>query len=310
MRDRLPEPGARALIRIGTRGSALALWQARHVGALLAALPAQPMVEIVTIRTTGDEISDVPLWQVEGKAFFTRELDDALLDGRIDLAVHSLKDLATTLPAGLVLAAVPSREDPRDALLVRGGQGDLASLPDGARVGTSSVRRRAFLRHHRPGLEAVELRGNVPTRVAQLDAGRYDAIILAVAGLKRLDLAGRITTYFDAEQFPPAAAQGALGVCARLGDVQCRALVAVLDDPGAHLEVAAERAFLAHLEVGCQVPAGVLARRHGERLRLNGVLCEPDGSGWISGARECRAQDAVANGVALAEALRIQRDGA
>ncbi len=301
---------ATAAIRIGTRGSALALWQARHVAALLGALPERPVVEIVTIRTTGDDITDVPLWQVEGKAFFTRELDDALLDGRIDLAVHSLKDLATSLPPGLVLAAVPGREDPRDALLIRGGEGDLASLPDGARVGTSSVRRRAFLRHHRPGLEPVELRGNVPARVEQLDAGRYDAIILAVAGLKRLALAGRITACLDAEQFPPAAAQGALGLCTRENDTGNRVLAGAIDDPAAHLEVAAERAFLASLEAGCQVPAGVLARLQGDRLRLNGVLCEPDGSGWVSDARQCAAQDAVAAGVALAEALRQRRGGA
>ena len=297
-------------IRIGTRGSALALWQARHVAGLLAALPGAPPAEIVTLSTTGDVVADVPLWQVPGRAFFTRELDEALLDGRIDIAVHSLKDLATALPAGMVLAAVPAREDPRDALLVRGGGAvTLAQLPDGARVGTSSVRRRAFLRHRHPRLEPAELRGNVPARVEQLEAGRYDAILLAAAGLKRLGLQARIASYLEPGEFLPAVAQGALGVCARAGDAELLQLLAALDDTAARVEVSAERAFLARLEAGCQVPAGALARCDGERLRLAAALCEPDGSGWVEAALEASAAGAVAAGIALAERLRREREG-
>jgi hydroxymethylbilane synthase len=297
-------------IRLGTRGSALALWQARHVAALLDELPERPRVEIVTIRTTGDEVTDVPLWQVEGKAFFTRELDDALIGGRIDLAVHSLKDLATSLPAGLVLAAVPPREDPRDALVTRSGAGELASLPAGARIGTSSVRRRAFLRHHHPALVPAELRGNVPTRVAQVVDGHYDAIILAAAGLKRLGLEARIAAYLDPQQFPPAAAQGALGLCTRRDDAELRSLVEALEDPAARLETSAERAFLARLEAGCQVPAGVLARLQGTRLRLHGVLCETDGSQWRRAELDCPAADPTGGGLALADRLRQWRASA
>lgn len=297
------------VIRIGTRASALALWQAQHVAGLLEALPARPRTELVTFSTTGDVIADQPLWQVQGRAFFTREIDDALLDGRIDLAVHSLKDLATALPAGLRLAAVPAREDPRDALLVRGTARTLDELPDGARVGTSSVRRRAFLRHRHPRLEPVELRGNVPTRVAKLDAAEYDAILLAAAGLKRLGLAARITCLLEPAQFLPAVAQGALGVCARAADAPLLALVAALDDPVARAEISAERAFLARLEAGCQVPAGALARCEGARLRIAGALCEPDGSGWLEAALEADVAHAAQAGAALAERLRASRDG-
>ena len=298
-----------APIRIGTRGSALALWQARHVAALLEALPARPRTELVTFSTTGDVLADQPLWQVQGRAFFTRELDDALLDGRIDLAVHSLKDLATGLPPGMALAAVPAREDPRDALLVRGTARTLAELPDGARVGTSSVRRRAFLRHHHPRLEPVELRGNVPTRVAKLDAGEYDAILLAVAGLKRLGLASRIAAPLEPEEFLPAVAQGALGICARAADAALLGLVAALDVPAARAEVSAERAFLARLEAGCQVPAGALARCVGGRLHIAGVICEPDGSDWFEASLEADAAAATGAGIELAERLRRSRDG-
>ena len=191
------------VLRIGTRASALALWQAREVASRIAAQPGAPRVELVHIHTSGDLQSEVPLWQTRGRAFFTREIDRALLDGEVDVAVHSLKDLPTQLDAGLALAALLPRADPRDVLVSRTGAA-LAALPAGARIGTSSLRRRAFLARLRPDATLLELRGNVPTRIERLQRGEYDAIVLAAAGLVRLDLAQHITEYLPAESFPPA----------------------------------------------------------------------------------------------------------
>lgn len=292
-------------LRIGTRGSALALWQTRHVAALLEARGLRTVIE--TIRTTGDEMADVPLWQVEGKAFFSKELDDALLDGRIDVAVHSLKDLPTALPAGIALGAVPPREDPRDVLITHAGGARLETLPRGARVGTSSVRRRAFVRHWRSDVETVELRGNVPTRIAQLDEGRFDAIILAAAGIRRLGLANRIDCFLEPETFTPAVAQGALGVCARADDREALAYLAGLEDTPTRIAVTGERAFLARLEAGCQVPAGALARLNGEQLTILGAMCAPDGSSFVTRRSVGARQDAAIIGHALADALRAAR---
>jgi len=301
---------ARRTLRIGTRGSALALWQAHRIAQRLARAAGAPPTQIVTVATTGDIVIDVPLSQVEGKAFFTKELDEALLDGRIDLAVHSLKDIATELPAGIALAAVPEREDPRDALVTRSGAQSLADLPPGARIATSSVRRRAFVRRARSDLEVLDLRGNVPTRVRLLDAGRFEAIVVAVAGLKRLEMANRIAAYLDPADFPPAAAQGALAVCARTDDAEAMALATALDDPAARVATTAERSFLRQLEAGCQVPAGVLATLRGEHLSLYAAKCELDGSGWVSARREAAAARAEAAGRELAMALMRAGSGA
>ena len=273
---------ARAL-RIGTRGSALALWQARHLQALLAAQSGAPPLELVHIRTTGDAQREVPLWQTEGRAFFTREIDEALAGGTIDIAVHSLKDLPTALAPGLALAATLAREDPRDALLARAAT-SLAELPPRARVGTSSLRRRAFMARMRPDTVAVELRGNVPTRIERLKGGDYDAIILAAAGLARLGLAQHVTEYLSPEHFPPAVSQGVIGVCARAGDEATLPWLRALDDRGARLAVSAERALLRRLEGGCQVPLGALAERRGDTLTLQAAVCALDGS------RELRAR--------------------
>jgi hydroxymethylbilane synthase len=299
---------ARRILRIGTRGSALALWQAEHIAGLLRVTSAAPPTEIVKIATTGDIVIDVPLSQVEGKAFFTKELDEALLDGRIDLAVHSLKDVATQLPAGVALAAVPQREDPRDALLSATNAKSVAALPPGARVATSSVRRRAFVRHVRQDLQSIELRGNVPTRVRKLDAGDFEAIIVATAGLNRLGLAGRIGAHLDPAEFPPAAAQGALGVCARSEDAEVLAALAPLDHAESRTATAAERAFLRELEAGCQVPAGVLGATQRGRLTMYAAMCEPDGSGWADAHIEAGVADAESAGRALAIELasRVQ----
>lgn len=298
-------------LRIGTRGSALARWQAGHVARLIAALPAAPATEIVEIATTGDIVIDVPLSQVEGKSFFTKELDDALLDGRIDLAVHSLKDVATELPPGIALAAVPEREDPRDALVSISGARSLAGLPAGARIATSSVRRKAFVRRARPDCTLTELRGNVPTRLARLDERHFDALILASAGLTRLGLESRIGGRLDPAEFPPAAAQGALGVCARSDDAALLALLARLDHAASRLATTAERAFLRELEAGCQVPAGVLGVVRGDRLAMHAAMCEPDGSRWARAELEAAIREAEAAGRALACDLAARaRNGA
>jgi hydroxymethylbilane synthase len=270
-------------LRIGTRASALALWQARHVEALLAAQPGAPPLELVHIRTTGDAQREVPLWQTEGRAFFTREIDEALCGGTIDVAVHSLKDLPTALAPGLTLAATLARQDPRDALLARAGE-TLRQLPPRARIGTSSLRRRAFIARIRPDAVAVELRGNVPTRIERLKGGDYDAIILAAAGLARLGLAQHVTEHLSPEEFPPAVSQGVIGVCARADDAATLELLRALDDGGARLAVSAERALLKRLEGGCQVPLGALAELRGEVLELQAAVCALDGS------RELRAR--------------------
>jgi hydroxymethylbilane synthase len=247
----------RPRLRIGTRESRLARWQAEHVASAIRALAGAPEPELVLIRTEGDRIQDVPLSQVQGKAFFTKEIEEALLRDRVDVAVHSLKDLATQMPGGLVLGAVMERDDPRDALLLRGG---LDQLPAGATVGTSSLRRRAFLARWRPDLELAELRGNVPTRIRKLDEGRYDAIVLAAAGVKRLGLEARISDYLPFEFFLPAVSQGAIGVQIRADDVETAKWVGHLDHPATRWATAAERALLRTLEGGCQVPVGALAQ--------------------------------------------------
>ena len=289
-------------LRIGTRGSALAMWQARHIAGALGRLPDPPRVEIIEIKTAGDQAVDTPLWKTAGKGFFTAELDRALADGTIDLAVHSLKDLPTAMVPGLALAAVPEREDARDALICR-GIFTAASLPLGATVGTSSLRRRAFLAHWRRDLVHRDLRGNVPTRLAKLADGPYDAIVLAVAGLKRLGLAAEIATALTVETFPPAVAQGALGLVTRADDAIIREIVARLEHTPSRQAVTAERALLQHLEGGCQIPLGAFARIEGETLHLSAQVCALDGSQHIASEHHGPVTDAQASGIAAAETL-------
>ena len=291
-------------LRIGTRASALALWQAGHVGSLIRALPGAPPVELVPITTTGDVRTDVPLWAVRGRAFFTKEIDRALLEGRIDVAVHSLKDLPTAMEPGLELAAVLTREDPRDALVSRSGA-SLAQLPRASRVGTSSLRRRAFLSHARQDLALLELRGNVPTRLERLERGDYDAIVLAAAGLKRLGLEQRITQHLPTEEFPPAVSQGAIGICTRADDRFPLQWLQPLEDPATRLATTAERALLEHIEGGCQVPLGALARASGDGIHLHAAVCALDGSQLLraTGDTAATAQAAAALGVRLATEL-------
>ena len=283
-------------LTIASRGSQLALWQARWVEARLTELGHQCHIEI--IKTTGDKISDTPLAQLGaatgGKGLFTKEIEEALLDGRADLAVHSLKDLPTELPKGLALAAVPERDDPRDALIGR----TLAELESGETVGTSSLRRAAQLRRLRPDLRLESIRGNVDTRLRKLDEGKYAAIVLAAAGLRRLGWADRIAEILPPETMCPAVGQGALAIETR-ADGPARAACAALDHADTHAAVAAERAFLRALGGGCQVPIGAYASVEGHRLHLRGLVIASDGSQFVAGDSTGAPQDAEELGAAL-----------
>jgi hydroxymethylbilane synthase len=260
-------------LRLGTRKSPLARWQADWVAARLTQLGVE--TEMVYIATEGD-ITSAPLDAVGGQGLFTKRIQHALLDRQIDLAVHSLKDLPTEAVSGLVLAAVPPRESVHDVLLARRAS-SLDELPAGARLGTGSLRRRAQLLHRRGDLAMLDIRGNVDTRVRKLDEGQYDAIVLAEAGLKRLGLAHRITQVLPCELMLPAVGQGALGIEARDSDDATLAALAPLDDRAAHAAVSAERALLAALRAGCLAPVAAWARSAKERLRLDAVVLSPDG---------------------------------
>ncbi len=297
-----PEAGT---LRVGTRGSRLALWQAEHVAACLRREHPGLVVEQLVLSTAGDRVVDVALSKVGDKGLFTRELEEALGEGRIDVAVHSLKDLPTEMPDGLALGAVLQREDPRDAL-VGPWTGGLDGLPDGARVGTSSLRRRAQLLARRPDLRVVDLRGNVPTRLTKRERGECDAAVLALAGLRRLGLEHAVGTVLEPQAMLPAVGQGALAVQSRRGDARVAALLGPLDHGPTRLAVAAERGFLARLEGGCQVPVGCLATTATTSLRLRGLVADVDGSVVVSGVVEEAVGDepaATALGERLAERL-------
>jgi hydroxymethylbilane synthase len=259
------------VIVIGSRGSQLALWQARHIAARLEQLGEQTRIEI--IKTTGDKITDVPLAQVGGKGLFTKEIEEALLAGSIDLAVHSLKDMPAALPAGLTLAAFPEREDPRDGLVGR----TLAELRSGDKVGTSSLRRAAQLHALGLGLVIETLRGNVDTRLRKLDEGQYAAIVLAAAGLRRLGWENRITELLDPVVMCPAAGQGALAIETRDDGSTAYEIARKLDHAETRAAVTAERALLAVLEGSCQVPIGAYAHLEGSSIHLRVIVASPDG---------------------------------
>jgi len=284
------------MLVIASRGSQLALWQARWVSAQLAERGYPSRIEI--IKTTGDKITDVPLAKVGAKGLFTKEIEEALLDGRADLAVHSLKDLPTELPEGLVLAAVPEREDPRDAVVGK----RLADLPAGAKVGTSSLRRAAQLRKLRPDLVIESIRGNLDTRLRKLDEGQYDAILLAAAGLKRLGWGDRIAEILSAESMCSAVGQGALAIETKAAGAGFDA-VQSLDHADTHAAVVAERGVLGALGGGCQVPIGAYATVSGGRLQLLGVVASPDGDEVIRGVSEGPIGEALKLGAALGNDL-------
>jgi len=281
-----------ARLRIGSRGSQLALWQANHVSALLRERGHD--VDLEVIKTTGDKIADVALSKVGTKGMFTKEIEEALAAGRVDLAVHSLKDLPTDLPPVFELVAITARANPRDVFLSVRHDG-FNALPQGARVGTSSLRRQAQLKAARPDLDIHPLRGNVDTRVRKLEEGEYDAIILAAAGLTRLGKTQFVKEYLSENFVCPAAGQGALGIEIRMGDLQTRRHLEFLNDPAARATTTCERALLSKLGGGCQVPIGAFAEMRDGVLWLTGVVARPDGSEVL------REQQAGGDPVALGE---------
>ncbi|MBI2881332.1 MAG: hydroxymethylbilane synthase [Candidatus Tectomicrobia bacterium] len=280
----LPAPVARGrkVLRVGSRGSLLARRQAEGVRDALRSLGAE--AEWVRVRTEGDRVLDRPLSEIGGKGVFTKEIEDALLEGRIDVAVHSLKDLPTQIPPGLALAAVTRREDPRDVFIARDGATRLADLPPGARVGTGSLRRRAQLRAFRPDLGWVDLRGNLDTRLRKLQAGEMEGVVLAAAGFARMGWTDRITEVLPPEVCLPAVGQGALALECRAEDREAAACVRGLDHPETRRAVEAERALLRRLEGGCRVPVGALGEVRGEEVRLRAVIASLDGETLVRGA--------------------------
>ena len=289
-------------LRIGTRGSALALWQAEFVRGWLER-KSGATVEIVKIRTAGDQFQQGSVAAIGSKGVFIKEIEDALLAGTVDLAVHSLKDVPTEIPEGLALVAIPQREDPRDCLVSRTG-GGLTALAQAARVGTSSLRRQAQLRRVRPDLEVRELRGNVDTRLRRVEEGTLDATVLAYAGLRRLKLDGRVSEVLSTEVMLPAVGQGALAVEAREDDRATRECLAAFEHTDTRVAVTAERAVLAALEGGCQVPLGAWARIEGGRLVLDACVCAPDGSEVARDRAEGSPEQPEALGRGLGEKLR------
>lgn len=291
-------------IRIGTRGSKLALWQAEHIQAELHRLYPDRACEVVVIKTTGDKILDVPLAKIGGKGLFTKELEEAMNRDEIDLAVHSLKDVPVVFPEGFVLSCVTKRDDVRDCLLSEKYDG-LESLPQGAVVGTTSLRRQMLLRKFRPDLICKDLRGNVQTRMAKLRAGEYDAIILATAGINRLGIWGELPHMvpLDETVMIPAMGQAALGIETREGS-EMHALVQPLHDATAGIETTLERAFVRELEGGCQVPIGVRAVLDGDQVRAKAILGLPDGTEILEESTAGSIKEAETLGVQMAQAMK------
>ncbi|MBI1996327.1 MAG: hydroxymethylbilane synthase [Deltaproteobacteria bacterium] len=288
-------------IRLGSRGSTLALAQAHWVKARVEERRPESKVDLVVIKTSGDRFTDASLQAIGGKGLFTKEIEEALLRNEIDLAVHSLKDLPTEMAQGLALVAVPEREDARDVLVTR-ERTSLDRLPPGARIGTGSLRRRAQLLYHRPELSVVSIRGNVDTRLKKLDAGEVDALVMAAAGLKRIGREERIVEYLSSDVCVSAVAQGALGLQARANDAGNEEWSFLHHAPTA-AEVTAERSFLSRLGGGCQVPVGARAMVAGDAITMIGVVASPDGKSLKRGERSGKFVDAVKLGVELAEEL-------
>ena len=294
-----------ASLRIGTRGSPLALVQARAVRSQLAATMGvdEDGIELIIIRTTGDIIQDRSLAEEGGKGLFTKEIEEALLDGRVDVAVHSAKDMPTVLPGGLILAACLEREDPRDVFISRKARA-LADLPKGASLGTASLRRQAIAKRARPDLRVMPLRGNVETRLRKLDAGDVDATLLALAGLKRLKLTEHATHVMSADEFLPAVAQGAIGIEAREDNGRVRDVLARLDHADTSVAVACERAFLAALEGSCKTPIAGHATIAGDAVQFRGLIARPDGTAAHDIAGTGHRRDAVAIGTDAGRELK------
>ena len=292
----------RSTVVLGTRGSKLAVQQSEWVQAQLHALAPHVMVTLRRIQTSGDKILDVPLAQIGGKGLFVKEIEEALLSGEIDLAVHSMKDVPTELPEGLEILCVPPREDPRDALISRDGR-SFMDLPRGARIGTSSLRRQSQLLHARPDLTIAMLRGNLDTRLKKLREGQFDAIVLAAAGLRRLAWAHEITEYLAPQICLPAIGQGALGIEGRREDLFIRALLSGLNHAPSKTAVLAERALLHRLQGGCQVPIAAHATVAGAEVRMEGLVSSVDGKEVLRDSAEGTIEDPESIGIQLAERL-------
>jgi hydroxymethylbilane synthase len=301
----MTQSSAAPFLRIGTRGSPLALWQAHEVRARLAAAHgvAPDSIAITVIKTSGDIIQDRPLSEVGGKGLFTKEIEQALSDGRIDLAVHSSKDMPTVLPDGLMLAACLPREDVRDAFISRKAA-TLAGLPQGAVVGTASLRRQALVKRLRPDLQVVSFRGNVETRLKKLEDGVVDATLLALAGLKRLGRADAATSILEVDAFLPAVGQGAIGIESRADDLRTGDLIAAIGDPDTLTALATERAFLAVLDGSCRTPIAGHARVASGMVAFRGLILRPDGSEGLETSRSGAAADAAVLGADAGRELK------
>ncbi|MCK5120975.1 MAG: hydroxymethylbilane synthase [Methylococcales bacterium] len=299
---------AKRIIRIATRKSPLALWQAEHVAERLEQAFPEIKAELVKMVTKGDKILDAPLAKIGGKGLFVKELEQGMLDGFADIAVHSMKDVPVEFPEGLHLAVILDREDPRDAF-VSNTYDSLASLPANAKIGTCSLRRQSLIKEKFPDAEILSLRGNVNTRLAKLDAGEYDAIILASAGLKRLGMAERITECLDPSDSLPAIGQGAIGIECRTDDKEVNTFLMALHDEQTAVRVSAERAMNARLNGGCQVPIAGFAEIQGDVLVMRGMVGSPDGSILYRAERQGTFAQAEEIGVAIADDLLAQGAG-
>lgn len=289
-------------LRIATRESPLALWQAEHVAARLRQRHPGLQVELLGMTTAGDRFLDAPLASAGGKGLFIKELEQSLLENRADLAVHSMKDVTVDLPIGLTISAILEREDPRDVLIAGAGL-TLESLPTGARVGTSSLRRQSQLRALRPDLEIRDLRGNLGTRLKRLDAGDFDAVLLAAAGVLRLGLSERISEFLSTDTLLPAIAQGAIGIETRAGDPAVQDLITPLDDPATRLCIEAERVISRRLYGGCQLPIAAHARLHDQQVVMRALVARTDGSEILQSETSGQVQDATALASGLADEL-------
>lgn len=299
-------------VQIGTRGSALALWQSNHVRDRLREHWGEALqVELNVISTKGDQVQDRPLHEIGGKGLFVKSIEAKLLDGSVDLAVHSMKDMPALGPAGLDIACTPVREDARDAVVGReGATVCLAELPAGTRVGTGSLRRGAIVRQINPAVEVVPIRGNVPTRVGLVDKGEVDVVILAAAGLRRLGMGARISEVLSEDAFLPAPAQGILALQCRSDDARVRELLTALVDEDTTVRAAAERGFLVRLEASCTVPLACYSTLSGDTVRVRGMVVDPSGTPCYEASREGPRSEAGALGTAIAEDLLAQGAGA
>ncbi|PNU21769.1 hydroxymethylbilane synthase [Geothermobacter hydrogeniphilus] len=300
---------AKKTLRIGTRASQLALWQANWVKSELEKRYPDLDVTLTKIKTQGDKILDVPLAMVGGKGLFVKEIEEAMLRGEVDIAVHSMKDVPTIFPAGLALRCITAREDVRDICILKPGFKSFRDLPQGARIGTSSLRRKACLLQVRPDFQMVDIRGNVETRIRKLTEEDLDAVVLAAAGMKRLGFGNQISEYLPVDVSLPAIGQGALGLESRIDDAETNELIDFFNEPETAAAVTAERALLARLEGGCQVPIAAYGTVEEERLTLSGLVASVDGKEIIQGQVEGPAAEAGQLGVSLADDLLIRGAG-